>query len=196
MRRSLHSFTLIELLIVVAIIGILAAIAVPNFLNAQVRAKIAHVESDFKALQTALESYYVDNNTYPVDSDNSWQIGLIMLTTPVSYITAFPREPFVRTDQAYIAGAGDSSSAPFYEMGTDTTWERRSPNPNQRRGGTWSLTSTGPDGEDSTGGQLDWPWGTNWYDFDASNGLHSWGDIFWMGGDYMHGTWTRNGIPN
>ena len=58
------AFTLIELLIVVAIIAILAAIAVPNFLEAQVRAKVSRVKSDMRAVATALESYHVDNNRY------------------------------------------------------------------------------------------------------------------------------------
>ncbi len=189
-------FTLIELLIVVAIIGILAAIAVPNFLNAQVRAKVAHVEGDFKTLQTALESYYVDHNTYPVDSDNSIPIGLSMLTTPIPYLSSFPRDPFVRIDQRFIPGAGDASSAPVYEIGTDTNWAERSPNPDKRRGGTWSLTSTGPDAQDSCDAQLDWPWGTIWFDYNPSNGINSFGDIFWMGGNYSHGTWVRNGRMN
>lgn len=62
-------FTLIELLIVVAIIAILAAIAVPNFLEAQVRSKVSRVKADLRSLATAIESYYVDNNSYPsVDS--------------------------------------------------------------------------------------------------------------------------------
>lgn len=60
-----QGFTLIELLIVVAIIAILAAIAVPNFLEAQTRAKVSRVKSDFRSIATALESYYVDNNRYP-----------------------------------------------------------------------------------------------------------------------------------
>ena len=64
-------FTLIELLIVVAIIAILAAIAVPNFLEAQVRSKVSRVKADIRSLATAVESYYVDNNSYPaVDSSD------------------------------------------------------------------------------------------------------------------------------
>ncbi|NUN51586.1 MAG: prepilin-type N-terminal cleavage/methylation domain-containing protein [Planctomycetaceae bacterium] len=59
-------FTLIELLIVVAIIAILAAIAVPNFLEAQVRSKVSRVQSDQRSMATALASYYVDNNGYPM----------------------------------------------------------------------------------------------------------------------------------
>jgi len=59
-------FTLIELLIVVAIIAILAAIAVPNFLEAQVRAKVSRAKNDMRAYATGLESYRVDNNSYPL----------------------------------------------------------------------------------------------------------------------------------
>lgn len=60
------AFTLIELLIVVAIIAILAAIAVPNFLEAQTRAKVSRVAADQRSYATALETYYIDNNTYPL----------------------------------------------------------------------------------------------------------------------------------
>lgn len=60
------AFTLIELLIVVAIIAILAAIAVPNFLEAQTRSKVARTQSDMRTMATAAESYHVDNNRYPL----------------------------------------------------------------------------------------------------------------------------------
>ncbi|MBI1387272.1 MAG: prepilin-type N-terminal cleavage/methylation domain-containing protein [bacterium] len=88
-------FTLIELLIVVAIIGILAAIAVPNFLNAQTRARVAQVEANFKALSTAFELYRVDHNSYPLhDPAHAYNILNNSLTTPVGYIARVPIDIF------------------------------------------------------------------------------------------------------
>jgi prepilin-type N-terminal cleavage/methylation domain-containing protein len=61
-----RGFTLIELMVVIAIIIILAAIAIPNYLSMTARAKKSRVASDFAALATALETYKTDWNTYPV----------------------------------------------------------------------------------------------------------------------------------
>jgi type II secretion system protein G len=68
MKRDSKGFTLIELLIVVAIIGIIAAIAIPNLLNAIDRGKQKRTMADMRSLGTAVESYAVDNNVYPVVS--------------------------------------------------------------------------------------------------------------------------------
>ena len=61
-----RGFTLIELMVVIAIIIILAAIAIPNYLTMTARAKKSRVASDFAALATALETYRTDWSTYPV----------------------------------------------------------------------------------------------------------------------------------
>jgi len=63
-----RGFTLIELMVVIAIIIILAAIAIPNYLSMTARAKKSRVASDFAALATALETYRTDWNTYPVQA--------------------------------------------------------------------------------------------------------------------------------
>lgn len=105
-----EAFTLIELLVVVAVIAILAAIAVPNFLEAQVRSKVSRVRADMRSIATAMEAYAVDNNRYPIPSDE--QGGMIsdpinavmvspmetrtplLLTTPIAYMSSLPIDPF------------------------------------------------------------------------------------------------------
>lgn len=64
MKRQ-KGFTLIELLIVVAIIGIIAAIAIPNLLNAINRGRQKRTMSDIRSIATAMEAYSVDFNFYP-----------------------------------------------------------------------------------------------------------------------------------
>src|SRR5512140_2141368 len=61
-------FTLIELLIVVAIIGIIAAIAVPSFLKMKTRSKTAVIAVDYHSVRDAALQYNLDNNIYPPDT--------------------------------------------------------------------------------------------------------------------------------
>lgn len=67
MRNLLNNkkgFTLIELMIVVAIIGVLAAIAIPNFLNYQCKAKQAEAKTNLGNIRTAQEAFRAENDTY------------------------------------------------------------------------------------------------------------------------------------
>jgi len=100
---NLDGFTLIEFLIVVAIIGILAAIAIPNFLLAQTRAKVSRVQANFRNLANAFEMYKVDNGYYPPasnlsDPNHRQKVQIIerlrRLTSPVDYMTFIPEDPF------------------------------------------------------------------------------------------------------
>lgn len=98
--------TLIEVLIVAAVASILAAIAVPNYMEAQTRAKVSSTKSNLRVIGSALEMYHVDHNAYPparrVFPHDRLAIfagtQLDRLTDPVAYLSPgifrdhFPRE--------------------------------------------------------------------------------------------------------
>ena len=88
MKRNAKGFTLIELLIVVAIIGIIAAIAIPNLLNAIDRGKQKRTMADLRSVGTAVETYSIDTNVYPTTATIA---GLAAVVEP-TYIRNAPTE--------------------------------------------------------------------------------------------------------
>ncbi len=197
MRRE--AFTLIELLIVVAIIGILAAIAVPNFMNAQTRAKVARAKADLRSLATALESYFLDHNDYPCDETNSslyykYLVNPVLfpLTTPTAYLGDITMpDPFLKFSQIEAQtghDGGHTGSYMFYhyqqrfgsymETACPAVWKKG-----------YCILSMGPDYQQSGLYFLppnlvcdNFTYGAG-PPYKPSNGLHSWGDIVYFGGD-------------
>lgn len=135
MSHCARAFTLIELLIVVAIIAILAAIAVPNFLEAQVRAKVSRVKADLRTMATGFEAYAVDYNHYPdiargapsfappafpVKGSPDYALrALPRLSTPVSYVSqSIKVDPFGsdRTPPVFLGYANLGKSIPVPDL--------------------------------------------------------------------------------
>lgn len=117
------AFTLVEILIVVIILGILAAIVVPQFTNASEDAQISNVQSQLQTIRNQIELYRVRNNgQYPDFANNQWTD----LTT-ADYLRSAPNNP--RTGSTTItfaaAPAANDAGGWVWDAGTSTMFAAR-----------------------------------------------------------------------
>ncbi len=111
--RNQNGFTLVELLIVVVIIGILAAIAIPKFSKTKEKAYMAAMKSDLRNLVTAEETYFADNTTYtsaqaPMSYTSSAGVTLtitLVAGPPVGYSATSVHPGTAETCAVYVSTA-------------------------------------------------------------------------------------------
>lgn len=126
--KQKHGFTIIELLIVIVIIAILAAITLVAYNNIQARARDAQRMQDIKTLAKALEEYYIDHNSYPTcggstsinngwctTADASWPN---LMTSLSPYISKLPSDPISKQEPAGAFPWNDSGGYDYSYIAT------------------------------------------------------------------------------
>jgi general secretion pathway protein G len=98
-RKQDAGFTLIELMIVMAIIGVLAVVAIPSFVGAIKQAREAVLKEDLHVLRAAIDSYTMDKQKAPQSLDDLVQEG---------YLKEVPQDPITRSKDSWVTDSSDA----------------------------------------------------------------------------------------
>ena len=98
-HRSQSGFTLIELMIVMAIIGILATLAIPSFVVAVKHAREAVLKEDLQTMRSAIDSYTMDKQKAPQSRDDLIQDG---------YLKSIPEDPMTHSKDTWVTDSSDA----------------------------------------------------------------------------------------
>ena len=130
-------FTLIEIMVVIVILGILAAVVVPNIMSRPDEARIAKAKQDIRALSTALDLYKLDNYAYPTTDQGIEALATKPTSAPEpkhyreeGYLKKVPLDPWQNPYQ-YL-NPGEHSLVDIYSLGPDQT-------PSDDDIGNWNL---------------------------------------------------------
>ena len=120
-NRRNRGFTLIELMLVMVILAILAAIVVPKFAGKSEQARIAAAKTDIRMLETALDAFEINNGRYPTTEE-----GLAALVNPPpgvrsseSYLKRLPNDPWGNPYNYRFPGTHTKDSYDLYSYGPE-----------------------------------------------------------------------------
>ena len=126
-RRSRQSgFTLIEIMVVVVILGVLAALVIPNIVSRPDQAKVAVAQADIKAIASAMEIYRLDNGVYPTTEQGLEALVREPAEEPLprnwnrdGYLKKLPRDPWGNPYQYEQPGSQNLTGYDLYSLGAD-----------------------------------------------------------------------------
>lgn len=119
-----RGFTLIEVMVVVVILGILAAMVVPKIMSRPDQAKIVRAQQDIQAIQSSLDLYKLDNGFYPTTDQGLQALVTKPSSPPVpqnwkdgGYLQQLPKDPWGNAYHYLYPGTHNASGADIFSYG-------------------------------------------------------------------------------